>query len=200
MPLGRVVAEMGLRQLRMSETEKERFVTYYINGQREDPFPGEDRIIIPSPPVDTYDQKPEMSSRELTQTLLDRLNTNLYDLAIINFANPDMVGHTGNLQAGIKTCSVTDENLKVITGLVTSLGGVTIITGDHGNIEEMINMETGAIDTEHSTNPVPFVIVGQQFKDKKTPLAAGILADIAPTIIKIMNLPKPQSMSGTSLI
>jgi 2,3-bisphosphoglycerate-independent phosphoglycerate mutase len=200
MPLGRVVAEMGLRQLRMSETEKERFVTFYFNGQREDPFPGEDRIIIPSPPVPTYDQKPDMSSRELTQTLIERAQTQIYDFIVVNYANPDMVGHTGNLQAGITSIQVTDDNLRRLVDTVLGLDGVVVITADHGNVEEMINLETGGIDTEHSANPVPCIIVGHEFDNQSRELPRGILADVAPTICKIMNLPKPSSMSGQSLV
>jgi 2,3-bisphosphoglycerate-independent phosphoglycerate mutase len=155
LPLGKVVADMGLRQLRMAETEKERFVTFYFNGQREDPFAGEDQIIIPSPPVATYDQKPEMSSAELTETLIDRLETNLYDFIVINFAHPDMVGHTGNLEAGIKACEQADRNVGLILEAIDKTGGAAIITADHGNVEEMINLTTGSIDTEHSINPAP---------------------------------------------
>jgi 2,3-bisphosphoglycerate-independent phosphoglycerate mutase len=200
MPLGRVVAEMGLRQLRMSETEKERFVTFYFNGQRDDPFPGEDRIIIPSPPVATYDQKPEMSSRELTQTLIERIETSIYDFVVINYANPDMVGHTGNLAAGIKAIEITDTNLKRLADTILAQGGAMIITADHGNVEEMINLENGAIDTEHSTNPVPCLIISAAYQAENRELPRGILADVAPTILKIMDLPKPSSMSGQSLI
>lgn len=199
-PLGRVIADTGLRQLRMAETEKERFVTFYFNGQREDPYQGEDRIIIPSPPVSTYDQKPEMSSIELTQTLIERINTNLYDFIVINFANPDMVGHTGNLEAGIKACEYTDKNLGHIIEAVDKFGGVVVITADHGNVEEMINLTTGAIDTEHSTNPVPLIIHAPSLSLPTQNLSRGILADVAPTILALMNLPKPPSMSGQSLI
>lgn len=200
MPIGRVIAEMGLRQLRLSETEKERFVTFYFNGQREDPFPGEDRIIIPSPPVPTYDQKPEMSSRELTQTLVERLQTQIYDFVVINYANPDMVAHTGNLQAAIKSVEITDANMQLVCDTVLSLGGVMLITADHGNIEEMINLETGQVDTEHSTNPVPCYIIGSQLVDKNRQLPRGILADVGPTILHIMGLPIPTSMSSQPLI
>lgn len=199
-PLGKVVADAGLRQLRMAETEKERFVTFYLNGQHEDPYPGEDRIIIPSPPVSTYDQKPEMSSIELTQTLIDRINTNLYDLIVINFANPDMVGHTGNLAAGIKACEYADQNLNKIITAVDQVGGITVITGDHGNVEEMINLATGGIDTEHSNNPVPLIIHGKGLENIPLDLPAGILGDVAPTILKLMNLPQPEAMSGRPLI
>ncbi len=200
MPLGRVIGDVGLRQLRMSETEKERFVTFYFNGQREDPYPGEDRIIIPSPPVSTYDQKPEMSSIELTQTLIERINTNLYDFIVVNFANPDMVGHTGNLEAGIKACEYADQNIGRIIKAVDEHHGVVVITADHGNVEEMINLTTGGIDTEHSTNPVPLIIHGGTFAHLPRQLPKGILADVAPTILKIMGIEKPASMSGQSLV
>jgi 2,3-bisphosphoglycerate-independent phosphoglycerate mutase len=199
-PLGKVIADMGFRQLRMAETEKERFVTFYFNGQREDPYPGEDRIIIPSPPIATYDQKPEMSSIELTQTLIERIHTNLYDFIVINFANPDMVGHTGNLEAGIKACEYTDTNIGKIIEAVDQYHGVVVITADHGNVEEMINLTTGAIDTEHSTNPVPLIIHAPSLNLPTQNLARGILGDVAPTILKIMCLEKPASMSGQSLI
>ncbi len=200
MPISRVVAEMGLRQLKMAETEKERFVTYYFNGQREDPFPGEDRIIIPSPPVPTYDQKPAMSSQELTQTLVERIRANIYDFIVINYANPDMVGHTGNLHAGIKAIEITDTNLRLLSDTLLSVGGTLVITADHGNVEEMINLETGGIDTEHSVNPVPLIIVSPQYQGIPRTIPRGILADVAPTILKLMNLPKPSSMSGNVLI
>lgn len=200
MPLSRVVAEHGLRQLKMSETEKERFVTYYFNGQREDPFVGEDWIIIPSPDIATYDQKPEMSSSELTETLIERIFTNLYDLIIVNFAHPDMVAHTGNLEATIKACEATDALVTRITDAVTSLGGVTIITADHGNAEELINHETGQVDTEHSSSPVPFILIGKQYQQQSAQLPIGILGDIAPTILKIMGLPIPSTMTGRPLL
>lgn len=200
MPLGRVISEMGLRQLRLSETEKERFVTYYFNGQREDPFPGEDRIIIPSPGVPTYDQKPEMSSVEVTQTLIERLHAGIYDFVVVNFANPDMVAHTGNLEAGVKACEITDANLMRLTDVVLALGGAVLITADHGNVEEMINLESGAVDTEHSVNPVPLYIVADAFRGQPIQLPQGILADIAPTVLKLLDLPKPGNMSSRSLI
>ncbi len=199
-PLGKVIADMGLRQLRMSETEKERFVTFYFNGQREDPYLGEDRIIIPSPPVSTYDQKPEMSSIELTQTMIERIHTNLYDFIVVNFANPDMVGHTGNLEAGIKACEYADQNVGRIIEAVDQYNGVVVVTADHGNVEEMINLTTGGIDTEHSTNPVPFIVHSKSLSHLPHNLPRGILADVAPTILKLMGLQKPSSMSGQSLI
>lgn len=200
MPLGRVIAERNLKQLRMSETEKERFVTYYFNGQREDPFPGEDRIIIPSKNVATYDLAPEMSAREITTTLIEKINTDMYDLIIANLANADMVGHTGNLQAAIKACETVDECLGNIVNAVNVKNGVVLITADHGNAEEMINNETGEIDTEHSTYPVPFLIIGNAFQNQGRMLPSGILADVAPTILNIMGVPKPNTMTGRALI
>lgn len=200
MPLGKVVSDMGLRQLRMAETEKERFVTFYFNGQREDPFPGEDRIIIPSPPVPTYDTIPEMSSRELTQNLIERIQADLYDLIVINYANPDMVAHTGNFEAGVKACEITDENLKKLTDIILQINGIMMITADHGNVEEMIDTETGGIDTKHSTNQVPLIIVGNDYGHQPQTLPSGILADIAPTILSLMKLPIPTGMTGRTLI
>lgn len=200
MPLGRVLAERGLKQLRMSETEKERFVTYYFNGLREDSFPGEDHVIIPSKKVATYDLAPEMSAHELTQTFLEKLNTGLYDFICINFANADMVGHTGNLTAAIRGIEILDECVGKIVQAVTLRGGVVLITADHGNAEEMINNETGEIDTEHSTYPVPLYIIGNQFQNQAHMLPTGILADIGPTILKILGIPKPDTMTGRVLI
>jgi len=198
LPLGRILSENNLRQFHIAETEKERFVTYYFNGQREDPFPEEDRVKIPSSKVATYDKKPEMSAYEITEELNRRLKARFYDFAIVNFANPDMVGHTGVLSAGIKACEVVDECLGKIVETVNNLGGVTIITADHGNVEEMIDPVTGEIDTEHSTNPVPFIVVGNQFRQVNL-LPQGILADVAPTILAMMKIDKPDLMIGRNL-
>ncbi len=199
-PLGRVLSDRGLKQLRMCETEKERFVTYYFNGLREDPFPGEDRVIIPSAKVATYDLFPQMSANEITDTLLQKLTTNMYDFACINFANADMVGHTGNLTACINACEILDACVGKIVQFVNSRGGVVCISADHGNAEEMINNETGEIDTEHSIYPVPFLIIGPQYQNQAKALPSGILADIAPTILHIMDIPKPEGMTGRVLI
>lgn len=200
LPLARVIAEKDFRQFHIAETEKERFVTYYFNGQREDPFPGEDRIEIPSPKVATYDQKPEMSAYEVTNELLKRLKINMYDFIVVNYANPDMVGHTGILKAGIKACEVVDECMAKVVSATTSLGGVAVVTADHGNVEEMINPNTGQVDTEHSTNPVPFIIIDKKFDSGGRILPRGILADVAPTILTLMGIRKPDFMSGRSLI
>ncbi|MFZ5366385.1 MAG: 2,3-bisphosphoglycerate-independent phosphoglycerate mutase [Patescibacteria group bacterium] len=200
LPLGRILAEKGVRQLKVTETEKERFVTYYFNGQQEQPFPEEERIIIPSQNVPTYDLKPEMSAPEITRVLIKKLLVNSYDFILVNFANPDMVGHTGNLQAGIRACEVVDSCLGKIVSTVKNLGGVAIICADHGNVEEMINLETGEVDTEHSKNPVPFILVSKEFLGKVKVLPSGILADVAPTILSLFGFPIPSQMSGRRLI
>ncbi len=201
LPLGRILSERGLRQLRITETEKERFLTYYFNGQREDPFPGEDRIIIPSPKVPTYDLKPEMSAPEITRLLIERLKENIYDFVVVNFANPDMVGHTGVLEAGITACETVDQSIGEVVKTIENLGGVALITADHGNVEEMINLKTGEVDTEHSTNPVPFIVVGKDFLGRRKVFPRGILADVAPTILHLLGVPKPAEMlAGRILI
>lgn len=197
--LGSILSEKGLRQLRITETEKERFISYYFNGQNENPYPLEERITIPSPKVATYDLKPEMSTLEITETVLQKLK-NGYDFILLNFANPDMVGHTGNLQAGIKACEAVDLCLGKIVNTVKTLGGTAVITADHGNVEEMINLETGEIDTEHSKNPVPFILVGTDYYNNPRMLPTGILADVAPTILKLMEVNIPGEISGRPLI
>jgi len=200
MPLASVLAINNRRQFHLAETEKERFVTYYFDGQREDPFPGEDRFEIPSPKVKTYDLKPEMSAYKITAELLKRLKTRVYDFVVVNYANPDMVGHTGVLKAGIKACEVVDECVGQVAAGVLDLGGTCLITADHGNVEEMINLETGEVNTEHSTNPVPFILVGPHLLQYHSILMPGVLADVAPTILEIMAINKPELMSGKSLI
>jgi len=199
-PLSRVISEHNLRQLHMSETEKERFVTYYFNGLREQAFPGEDRIIIPSPKVATYDLKPDMSTPEITQKLIEKLKLRLYSFIVVNIACPDMVGHTGNIEAAKLACQAADKALQQIVPIILALDGTAVITADHGNTEELINLQTGEIDTEHSANPVPLVIVGKQFEGKQINLTPGVLADVAPTILKLLNLAKPQAMTGKILI
>ncbi len=201
MPLSRVVALAGRRQLKMSESEKERFVTYYFNGQRELAFPGEDVAITPSPKVATYDLMPEMSGAEQTQKLLKFISDNLYDLIVINYANPDMVAHTGDLQASIKACEHVDGWIRQIYDRVMKTEEWNVlITADHGNVEELINLETGNIDTEHSGFPVPLILFGQQWLGKGRSVGRGILGDIGPTILKIMGINKPSSMTGRALL
>lgn len=201
MPLSRVIALAGLRQLKLAESEKERFVTYYFNGQRELAFPGEDVNITPSPKVATYDLMPQMSAVEQTKKLLDAIDGELYDLIVINYPNPDMVAHTGNLKASIEACSFIDTCLaKVYERVMRRDNFNMLITADHGNVEELISLENGGIDTEHSSFPVPLLIVGKNFLNQSKLLQRGILADIAPTILKILGINKPSSMSGRSLL
>lgn len=198
-PLGKVFAQQGLRQLRMSETEKEKFVTYYMNGQQNIIFPGEDRVILPSKGNKSYDQAPEMSAREIANEMIPRIEKDEYDVVLCNIANADMVAHTGNLEATITACEVVDEVVGRIVEAVYKKGGVVFITADHGNAEELVNNSSGEVDTEHSTYPVPFIIVGPQFANQKLSLAPGIMADIAPTMLKVMNIPEPESMTGRAL-
>lgn len=199
-PICKVFAEHGLRQLRMSESEKEKFVTYYMNGQQDVIFPGEDRAILPSKGAKSYDQVPEMSAREIASEMIARIQQNIYDVIICNFANADMVAHTGNLEATIKACEVLDDVVGQIAKEVFHRGGVVFITADHGNAEELISNSTGEKDTEHSIYPVPLIIIGQQFMNKPVMLPTGILADVAPTMLKVMGIPKPETMTGRALI
>jgi len=199
MPLGRVIAEANLRQFHLAETEKERFVTYYFNGQRENLFPGEEQLEIPSPKVATYDLKPEMSALKVKDVLIEKIKLEQYDFLLVNFANPDMVGHTGVLEAGIKAVEIVDQCLGEIVKTALLFKMTTVITADHGNVEEMIELNTGQIDTKHSINPVPLIIVGDQFEASGKVLQSGILADVAPTILNLMGLKKPELMTGRNL-
>lgn len=200
MPLARVLSERGLRQLHIAESEKYPHVTAFFDGGREKPFVGEDWVEIPSPKVATYDLKPEMAAYELTDQVLKRLKGNMYDFVLVNFANPDMVGHTGVISAGIKACEAVDECLGKIVNTVITLNGTCIITADHGNVEEMINLTTGEIDTEHSTNPVPFIVIDKRYNHGGRILPRGILGDVAPTILGILGIEKPQLMMGKNLL
>lgn len=201
LPLGRVISEAGLKQLRVSESEKERFVTFYFNGQREEAFQGEDRLIVPSPKIATYDLKPEMSSRELTDQVLQKLKESPdYKFVLINFASPDMVGHTGNIGAAVSACEVVDECLGKISDWILAYGGYMLVTADHGNVEEMIDSDSGAIETEHSHNPVPFIAISQKFIGKPMDLTSGILADVAPTVLKLLGITIPSPMTGHNLL
>jgi 2,3-bisphosphoglycerate-independent phosphoglycerate mutase len=201
MPLSRVVALAGRRQLKLAESEKERFVTYYFNGQRELAFPGEDVKITPSPKVATYDLQPEMSGVEQTEKLLAAITSDLYDLIVINYPNPDMVAHTGNLESSVKACTFVDTCVRRIYDKIMQKDDTTMfITADHGNVEELISLDNGGVDTEHSSFPVPLLIVGRRFLNQGRSLGRGILADVAPTILKILGINKPSSMSGRSLL
>ena len=194
--LGEVVAAAGLTQLRMAETEKYPHVTYFLNGGREDSYPGEDRIMVPSPKVATYDLQPEMSAPELTHKALEVITSGKYDLIVLNYANPDMVGHTGILSAAIKAVEVVDTGIGQLAQAVHDAGGALLITADHGNCELMRDPETGGAHTAHTTNPVPLLLIGAD----DVSLAEGRLSDIAPTLLELMNLPKPAEMTGVSLL
>jgi 2,3-bisphosphoglycerate-independent phosphoglycerate mutase len=190
------VAGAGRTQLRTAETEKYPHVTYFLNGGREEPYPGEDRIMVPSPKVATYDLQPEMSAPELTDKVVAAINSGKYDLIVLNFANPDMVGHTGSLPAAIKAVETVDACLGRIADAIAKSGGALLATADHGNCELMRDPETGGPHTAHTTNPVPIVLTGAGNRA----LAEGRLADIAPTLLELMDLPKPPEMTGTSLL
>lgn len=195
--LGEIVSKAGLKQLRLAETEKYAHVTYFFNGGSEDPFPGEDRILVPSPrDVPTYDLKPEMSAREVTQKFLEAWNSGKYDLVVCNLANGDMVGHTGNLEAAVKACEVVDECVGKMVNAVEDRNGRMIIIADHGNCEEMITPE-GSPQTAHTTNLVPFILIDPE--GNSICVKEGKLADIAPTILALWGLKPGDKMSGEIL-
>ncbi len=201
LPLGSVISEYGYKQLRVCESEKERFVTFYFNGQLETALLGEDRLIIPSPKVATYDLMPEMSAPKVTEALLQRLKDFPdYKFILVNFANADMVGHTGNIGAAVKACKILDDCLGKLASWVLAYDGLMMITADHGNAEEMIEAQTGEIETEHSANPVPFIAISKNLAGRNQTLTSGILADIAPTILKSLRLEVPSSMTGRNLL
>jgi 2,3-bisphosphoglycerate-independent phosphoglycerate mutase len=195
---GEVVADAGLRQLRIAETEKYAHVTFFFNGGREEQFAGEDRILVPSPKVATYDLKPEMSAIEVTDRLVEAIDGGVYDVVVLNYANTDMVGHTGDLAAAIKAVETVDTCLGRLAATVERAGGTMLITADHGNVELMRDVATGAPFTAHTTNPVPLILVGPP--PGITGLADGRLADIAPTLLAMLGLPQPAAMTGRSLL
>jgi 2,3-bisphosphoglycerate-independent phosphoglycerate mutase len=195
--LGEVVAAAGRTQLRSAETEKYPHVTYFLNGGREEPFPGEDRIMVPSPKVATYDLQPEMSAPELTDKIVAAIDSGKYDLIVLNYANTDMVGHTGSLPAAIKAVETVDRALGRIAEAIERAGGALLVTADHGNCEMMRDPVTGEPHTAHTTNPVPLFLLGAQ---NRALVTQGRLADIAPTLLELMDLPKPPEMTGVSLL
>ncbi len=195
--LGEVVANAHRTQLRMAETEKYPHVTYFLNGGREEPYAGEDRIMVPSPKVATYDLQPEMSAPELTAKAVEAIDSGKYDMIVLNFANPDMVGHTGSLPAAIKAVETVDTGLGKIVAAIERQGGALLVIADHGNCEMMRDPATGGPHTSHTTNPVPIVLLGA---GNRALLAGGRLADIAPTMLELMDLPKPKEMTGHSLL
>ena len=210
--LAKTISEAGLSQLHIAETEKYAHVTFFFNGGREDVWPGEERILVPSPRVASYAEKPEMSAKEVTKKVIDAIMLDQYDFIVLNFANADMVGHTGDIKATIKACETLDASVRKIVEVVLGKNGVALITADHGNAEELLNLQSGEIDKEHSTYPVPFIIVSKQWEGKTIGLSevpnsdlslvqpSGLLSDVAPTVLKIMGIAKPQDMTGKSLI
>ncbi len=193
--LGEVVGRAGLRQLRMAETEKYPHVTYFLNGGQETPYPGEERGMVASPKVATYDLQPEMSAPELTDRAVAAIGSGNFDLIVLNFANPDMVGHTGSLPAAIKAVETVDAGLGRIMDAIAARGGALLVTADHGNCELMRDPVTGAPHTAHTTNPVPVILAGRP--DAR--LRDGRLADIAPTLLRLLELPQPAEMTGRDL-
>lgn len=196
--LGAYLAGLGKAQFRIAETEKYPHVTYFLNGGVEEPYPGEVRYMAPSPKVKTYDMQPEMSAGEVTENLVQAINGGEYDLIVVNYANPDMVGHTGDLDAAIAACEAVDEGLgEVLTALETA-GGAMLVTADHGNCDMMVDPETGGPHTAHTLSPVPLVLVGgpQGVRLEQ----GGVLGDLAPTVLELMELQAPEEMTGRSLI
>lgn len=198
-PLARVISDQGLRQYHTAETEKYAHVTYFINGGRETPFPGEDRYMEPSPKVKTYDLQPEMSAARLTDHAIERIRSGDYDFVIMNYANADMVGHTGVLAAAITAVETVDAQVGRVVETTLGLGGALFITADHGNADMLIDYATGEPFTAHTTNPVPFYFVVPQLPGIHL-RPNGVLADIAPTALQVLNLPRPKDMTGTTLI
>ncbi len=194
--LGEYISSLGKKQLRIAETEKYAHVTFFFNGGVEKPNEGEDRVLIPSPKVATYDLKPEMSAIEVKEEVIKRIRSGVYDFIVLNFANPDMVGHTGDIDAAIKAIETVDACLGEIVQEIQKINGKVLITADHGNAEEMIDEETGSKLTAHTTNRVPCLIIGEG----SVKLREGILADIAPTLLEMMRVEIPREMTGTSLI
>ncbi len=194
--LGSVVADAGRTQLRMAETEKYPHVTYFLNGGEETPYPGEERIMVPSPKVATYDLQPEMSAAELTDRAIEAIDSGKFDLIVLNFANPDMVGHTGSLPAAIRAVEAVDAGLGRIAQAISAEGGALLVTADHGNCEMMRDPVNGGPHTAHTTNPVPVFLAGGHAAS----LHNGRLADLAPTLLHLMELPTPPEMTGTSLL
>jgi len=198
--LGEVMAKAGLKQLRIAETEKYAHVTFFLNGGDEHKFDGEDRILIPSPHVATYDLQPEMSAPDVTEKLVQAIESGIYDLIVVNFANPDMVGHTGILAAAVKAVETIDKCLGQLRDALTAVGGAMLITADHGNLEQMSDPKTHQPHTAHTTNLVPLVLLDGRAEHTSVSLNNGRLADIAPTVLDLMGMAQPAEMTGHSLM
>ena len=193
-----MVSKNGLKQLRIAETEKYPHVTFFLNGGREDEFEGEERILVPSPKVTTYDLQPEMSAELLTDKLLIAINNKKFDFIVVNYANPDMVGHTGDLKAAIKAVETVDRCIGRLVNELKKVGGLMFLTSDHGNCEVMLDHQTGGPHTSHTTNLVPTLLVNACPDEYE--LKSGKLADVAPTLLELLGLSAPKSMSGKSLL
>ncbi len=196
--LGEIIAEQGLKQLRIAETEKYAHVTFFFNGGREEVFLGEERILVPSPKIATYDLQPEMSAYEITNQLMKALQKDQFDLVVVNYANADMVGHTGFEEAAIKAVEAVSECLEKVVNIVKQKGGVVLITADHGNAEQMVDDDGHTPHTAHTTNPVPLILAGSDLGNLG--IKNGRLCDIAPTILELMGINKPKEMTGESLL
>ncbi len=195
--LGEVVSDAGLTQLRIAETEKYPHVTFFFNGGEERVYPGEDRILVQSPKVATYDLQPEMSAAEVTDKLVAAVDSDAYDLIVVNYANPDMVGHSGMLDAAIKAVHAVDTSIGLLEAAVRRQGGTMLITADHGNCELMKDPDNGGPHTAHTLDKVPLVLVNGPAGAK---IDSGRLADIAPTLLDLIGLPKPDEMTGRNLL
>ncbi|MEW6662594.1 MAG: 2,3-bisphosphoglycerate-independent phosphoglycerate mutase [Bacillota bacterium] len=197
--LGEVLALHELRQLRLAETEKYAHVTFFLNGGVERPYPGEDRILIPSPKVATYDLQPEMSARGVTDTAVAKIQEGIYDVIIMNYANPDMVGHTGFLDAAVKALETIDECLGIVEKAVGEARGTLVVTGDHGNVEQMVDPGTGEPHTAHTNSKVPFILADPRWQGRSL-RPAGALEDVAPTVLHLLGIEPPPEMTGKSLL
>ncbi|MFZ4540283.1 MAG: 2,3-bisphosphoglycerate-independent phosphoglycerate mutase [Rickettsiales bacterium] len=198
--LGESAANAGMKQLRIAETEKYAHVTFFFNGGSEEPYAGEDRILVPSPKVATYDLQPEMSAPEMTDKLVAAIESGAYDLIVVNYANTDMVGHSGDLLAAMKAVEAVDTCLGRVKAAIDKIGGAMLITADHGNAECLHDEDSGQAHTAHTLNLVPCIIVGEKYKNSAKQLGTGILADIAPTICAMLNLTPPPEMTGCNLL
>jgi 2,3-bisphosphoglycerate-independent phosphoglycerate mutase len=197
--LANVMAQLKLRNLRVAETEKYAHVTYFFNGGVEQPFPGEERVLVPSPKVATYDLKPEMSAEGIAETVEKAVEGSAFDVIVVNFANADMVGHSGKIEPTVKAVEAVDASLARIYAAVQRKGGAMIVTADHGNAEQMIDPATGGPHTAHTTNPVPLIVVSEQ-KNHFRLRPDGALQDISPTLLSLLGIPQPKEMTGHSLI
>ncbi|MDP3964818.1 MAG: 2,3-bisphosphoglycerate-independent phosphoglycerate mutase [bacterium] len=208
-PLAKTISDAGKKQLHVAETEKYAHVTFFINGLQEKRFPGEDRVLVPSPLVDSYAKTPEMSGEKVAKAVVEGIQKDEYSFIVVNFANPDMVAHTGNLQATIRGLEADDRYLESIVTAALEKNGTVLITSDHGNCEELVKLQTGEMDKEHSSRPVPLLLINQQFKGKYPPVARdrmytlqsrGTLVDVAPTVLGLLGIEKPREMVGINLL